>query len=154
MHSTACSCSQTHRGSLSKGTVAGAFCLLCNAAVDWLAKLLKVQLSSAEAEVGAGSLGAKRLTYVRQLWGEFKPLAQVPVSFVIDNTAVPALSEHLGVSQKAEHFRRWQLHLRYIVLHGYGFVHICRTWEQLANALTKIENRHAYITFRKVTMNI
>ena len=55
---------------------------------------------------------------------------------------------------KGQHFRRWQQFLRYLVTHGYAYVHIVRTFEELANALTKIENRHAYITFRKIAMNI
>ena len=84
----------------------------------------------------------------------FPEMAKVPVSFIIDNTAVPALSENIGVSKKTEHFRRWQQFLRYLVTHGYAYVHIVRTFEELANALTKIENRHAYITFRKIAMNI
>ena len=91
---------------------------------------------------------------LRQLIGDFEDMPQLPVSFIIDNTAVPALSENMGVSKKTEHFRRWQQHLRYLVLHGYAYVHIVRTWEQLANALTKVENRHAFITFRKVSMNV
>ena len=61
---------------------------------------------------------------------------------------------HTWVSKKTEHFRRWQQFLRYLVTHGYAYVHIVRTFEELANALTKIENRHAYITFRKIAMNI
>ena len=100
------------------------------------------------------ALAGKRLVYVRNLWGEFGEMAKVPVSFIIDNTAVPALSENIGVSKKTEHFRRWQQFLRYLVTHGYAYVHIVRTFEELANALTKIENRHAYITFRKIAMNI
>ena len=32
--------------------------------------------------------------------------------------------------------------------------HLCKTHEMLANALTKVENKHAYLHFAKVFYNI
>ena len=71
--------------------------------------------------------------------------------------ALPVGGWHLrpvGVAKKSEHFRRWLHFMRYCVLHGYSYVHLCKTHEMLANALTKVENKHAYLHFAKVFYNI
>ena len=57
------------------------------------------------------------------------------------------------MSRKSEHFRRWQHFLRYLVTHGYIYIHLCRTHEMHANALTKVENLDAFVRFIKVAMN-
>ena len=116
--------------------------------------LLKVQCSSAEAEISAGAHGGKRSIYVREFRGFIEPLAKVPISHVIDNTALPPLTENAGVSKRSEHFRRWQHFLRYLVTHGYSYLHLVRTHEMHANALTKVENLHAFDEFVKVAMNL
>ena len=61
-----------------------------------------------------------------------------------------ALTENLGVSKKTEHFRRWLHYLRYLVSHGFSYVHLVRTFEMHANALTKVEERAAFLAFRHV----
>ena len=50
-------------------TYAGFFVLFCNGAIDWAAKLLKVQMSSTEAEIAAGSIAGKRVIYIRGFIG-------------------------------------------------------------------------------------
>jgi hypothetical protein len=55
---------------------------------------------------------------------------------VIDNSALPSLTENLGVSRKAEHYRRWQHFMRYLVTHGYSFAHLCGE-DMDADSLTK-----------------
>ena len=111
-------------------------------------------MSSAEAEIGAGSIAGKRSVYVRDFIGTVEPLRPIPISHLVDNSALPALTENLGVSRKSEHFRRWQHFLRYLVTHGYTFIHLCRTHEMHANALTKVENLDAFYRFIKVAMNV
>ena len=89
-----------------------------NAALDWGSKLLKVMLSSSEAEIGAGCIAGKRAIYVRNLLGEMLNLPSIPIPHIIDNSALPYLTENMGVSKKSEHFRRWQHFLRYLVTHN------------------------------------
>jgi hypothetical protein len=135
-------------------TYAGFFILFQNAAVDWISKLLKVMLSSSEAEIGAGTLAAKRVIYIRHFIGFVKPLPSVAVSHVVDNSALPSLTENLGVSRKTEHFRRWLHFMRYAVLHGYIHVHLAKTHDMHANFLTKVENLSAFFISRKIAMNL
>ena len=59
----------------------------------------------------------------------------------------------IGVSKKSEHFRRWQHFLRYLVTHGYSYIHLVRTYEMHANALTKVDNKDAFFKFCKIAMN-
>ena len=44
--------------------------------------------------------------------------------------------------------------MRYSVTHGYSYVHLCKTDDMLADPLTKVANKHAYLTFVKVFFNI
>ena len=44
--------------------------------------------------------------------------------------------------------------MRYMVTHGYSYVHLCRTHDMHANALTKVENLDAFYNFIKVAMNL
>ena len=127
----------------TEATYAGVIIFFAGAAVDWCSVLLKVQCSSAEAEIAAGSIGSKRMIYIRNVLGEIFTLPQIAISHVVDNSATPPLTENLGVAKKSEHFRRWLHFMRYCVLH-----------EMLANALTKVENKHAYLHFAKVFYNI
>ena len=135
-------------------TYAGVLILYAGAAVDWAAVLMKVKCSSAEAEIGAGSLAARRAVYVRNLLGELHGLPTLPIPHVVDNSATPPLTENLGVAKKTEHFQRWLHYMRYCVLHGYLFVHLCKTDEMLANSLTKVDNKHAFLRFAKVFYGI
>ena len=108
----------------------------------------------AEAEVGAASVAGRRAIYLVNLIGELFKLPAVPITHVVDNSALPPLTENVGVSKKTEHFRRWQHFCRYLVTHGYVYIHLCKTYEQLANALTKVENLSAFVDFQKVVFNI
>jgi hypothetical protein len=120
----------------------------------WACKLLKVMLSSSESEIGAGTIAVKRAIYVRHFIGFIDPLPTVAISHIVDNSALPALTENLGVSRKTEHFRRWLHFMRYAVLHGYVYVHLAKTTDMHANALTKVENLSAFLIFRKIAMNL
>ena len=57
------------------------------------------------------------------------------------------------MSRKTEHFRRWQHFLRYLVTHGYSYVHLCGTADQHANMLTKVEALEPFLRSRKLMMN-
>ena len=128
--------------------------LFNNCAVDWGAKLVKVKMSSAEVEIAAGSMAGKRGVYVRGLISEVLTLPRVATSHIIDNSALPALTENVGVSKKTEHFTRWLHYLRHLVSIGACYMHLCRTHEMHANALTKVDNKGAFLAFRTITMNI
>jgi hypothetical protein len=126
-----------------------------NAAVDWAAALMKVMASSSEAEIGAGCHAGKRLVYVRNVWGELlSVLPKRAISHIVDNSALPHLTMNVGVSAKTEHFLRWQHILRYLVVHGWIRLHLCTTGDMLADPLTKVSFKPAYLTFRKVAMNL
>ena len=119
-------------------------------AVDWGAVLLKVMCSSAEAEIASGSLASKRVIYIRSFLGEIMAMPQVPVSHVIDNSALPSLTENLGSSKKTEHFRRWQLIMRYMVTHGYTYVHLCKTADMLADPMAGTPKDYIqFLNFRR-----
>ena len=68
--------------------------------------------------------------------------------------ATPPLTENLGVAKKTEHFQRWIHYMRYCVLHGYIYVHLCKTDEMYADALTKISNHASYNRFVKFFFNL
>ena len=135
-------------------TYAGFFILFCNAAIDWGAVKLKVMLSSTEAEIASGSLATRRIVYVRHLLGEILKLPQLPVTHIVDNSATPCLTEKMGASKKTEHFRRWEQFMRYAVVHGHSYVHLCATRDQLADGLTKVTNGAQYIAMRNTMLNL
>ena len=134
-------------------TYAGFVIMYNNAAIDWGSKLLKVMLSSSEAEIGAGCIAGKRAIYVRNLLGEMLSLPSIPIPHIIDNSALPYLTENMGVTKKSEHFRRWQHFLRYLVTHNYIYIHLCRTTNMLANPLTKVCDKSEFHRFAKTVMN-
>ena len=125
--------------------------MFAGAAADWASVQLKVMLSTAEAEIGAGALASKRAIYFRMLLGEIFNLPSTPISHIVDNSATPPLTENLGVSKKPEHFRRWLQFMRYCVLHGYTYVHLCKTDDMIADSLTKVSSLHGYSTFAILT---
>ena len=60
----------------------------------------------------------------------------------------------MGASRKSEHFRRWEQFMRYAVVHGYSYVHLCSTKDQLADGLTKVTNATQYLNMRSVMLNL
>jgi len=135
-------------------TYAGFFILFCNAAIDWGALKLKVMLSSTEGEIAAGSHATRRIVYVRHLLGEILKLPKLPVAHIVDNSATPPLTEKMGASRKTEHFRRWQQFMRYAVVHGHSYVHLCSTRDQFADGLTKVSNATQYLNMRATMLNL
>ena len=134
----------------NNSSYAGFFVMLSGAAVDWGAVLLKVMCSSAEAEIASGSLASKRVIYIRSFLGEIMAMPQLPVSHIIDNSALPSLTENLGSSKKTEHFRRWQLIMRYMVTHGYTYVHLCKTADMLADPMAGTPKDYIqFLNFRR-----
>ena len=85
-------------------------------------------------EIGAGSYAGKRSAYLRGFIGEIIQLPRVPIQHIVDNSATPALTENNGVSKKTEHFRRWMHYLRYLVTHGFTYVHL---WAAVPGFLDK-----------------
>ena len=81
-------------------TYCGALVFYNNGVVDWVCQLVKVKLSSTEAEIGAGVIGGKRGMYVRGMIGEVSPFKKAPAVHVVHTSATPALSENVGVAKK------------------------------------------------------
>ena len=129
-------------------TYGGFIVLMAGAAIDWNSSLFKVKLSSSEAEIAAGSRGGKRSAYIRNFIGEVYGLPNLPIQHVIDNNAMPALTENMGVSKKTEHFARWMQYLRHLVTHGYMYIHLARTWEMLADPFTKVTGKDIFLMAR------
>ena len=98
--------------------------------------------------------GSKKLMYLRNVIGELIGMPETAVQHVVDNSATPPLTENLGVAKKSEHYRRWLHFMRYCVIHGYSFIHLCSTHDMYADCMTKVANKHAYLTFAKVFFNI
>ena len=57
-------------------------------------------------------------------------------------------------SRKTEHFRRWQQFMRYAVVHGHSYVHLCATRDQFADGLTKVTNATQYLDMRATMLNL
>ena len=132
----------------------GYLVLMFNGAVDWGSHLVKVKLSSAEVEIAAGSACEKRHSYIRNTFGEMFPLPRMAASHVIDNSAMPSLTENVGASKKTEHFVRWLLYMRQQVQHGLSYVHLCRTFDMDADCLTKVAMRAAFMRFVQLGTNM
>ena len=81
-------------------------------------------------------------------------LPRVRMPHVIDNNALPALTENVGVSRKTEHFRRWQQFMRYLVTHGYSYVHLCLTKDEHADMMTTVVSLEAFLRARKILFNL
>ena len=60
----------------------------------------------------------------------------------------------MGASRKSEHFRRWQQFMRYAVVHGYSFVHLSSTRDQLADGLTKVTGATQFVAMHNTMLNI
>ena len=135
---------------------AGFFLMYNNAAIDWQSTLIKVvMLSSAEAEIASASLASRRVIYTLRFLCKFDPsLKCYPVSHIVDNSALPPLTENVGASRKTEHFRRWEQFMQYMVTHGWSFVHLCKTYDMYANTLTKVETASAFHKFKRFAMNL
>ena len=73
--------------------------------------------------------------------------------YIIDNSALPALTENVGVSKKTEHFARWLHHLRHQVQSGLSFVHLCRTFDMRADGFTKVVAKDEMHTLIKLGCN-
>ena len=96
----------------------------------------------------------KRAIYLRHLIGEVTPLPALPIPHIVDHSALPPLSENLGVSRKTEHFRRWLHFMRYCVLHNYTYVHLTKSEHMLADSLTKVGDKYGYHSFLKAVFNL
>ena len=59
-------------------------------------------------------------------------------------------SPGLGSSKKTEHFRRWQLIMRYMVTHGCTYVHLCKTADMLADPMAGTPKDYIqFLNFRR-----
>ena len=136
-------------GSWKIPSVAGMLVMMFGGPIDWSTKLIKVIChSSAETEVSAGSMLAKRLVYVRLVCGFLGTQIAAPIPVFIDSTAAIDITGKLGTSKRTAHFLRWQHYLRWMVQHQYIRLIFVSTKKQMADALTKIVDRTCFFIFR------
>ena len=77
-------------------------------------------------------------------------VTQGPHDIAVYALLLPSLTENLGSSKKTEHFRRWQLIMRYMVTHGYTYVHLCKTADMLADPMAGTPKDYIqFLNFRR-----
>ena len=140
---------------------AGHFIFFQNAALDWSSRLVKVIcMSSAEVEVCAGCIAAKRCMFIRSLFlriaqflGNGSALLQGPTLFLIDAEAAEKISQNPGTSKKIEHFLRWQHYLRWFCIHKHGFVIHNPGKLMIADPITKFTDATSFLRMVAVFTN-
>jgi len=139
---------------------AGHIIFMCDAAVDWSCKLVKVICHSAtEIELAAGCFAGKRVQFIRSLLNDLCSVkvgtgVNGPIIFLIDNSAAGPLTKNLGVSKKTEHFLRWQLYLRWLVINKYATVIWTPTKDEAGDICTKVLDAASFIKHKKVILNM
>jgi len=139
---------------------AGHIIFMCGAAVDWSSRLVRVICHSAtEVELAAGCFAGKRVQFVRSLFNDLKLLnveegISGPIIFLIDNSAVGPLTKNLGVSKKTEHFMRWQLYLRWLVIDKFATVIWTPTKDEAGDICTQVLDAASYLKHKKSIMNV
>ena len=121
-----------------------------------LLHLLKVAASSAEAEIAAGCHAAKRHTFTRNVLNFLLAVVDKSITgatpHFIDNTAAVTLSQNDGVSKKTEHFLRWMLYLREMVLNGWIRTIFVGTKDMMADGLTKVIDKTRFTRMKNFLM--
>ena len=138
----------------------GHIIFMCDAAVDWSCKLIKVICHSAtEVELAAGCFAGKRAQFIRALLNDLHSFKvgnglTGPIVFLIDNSAVGPLTKDLGVSKKTEHFLRWQLYLRWLVINRFAIVIWTPTKDESGDICTKVLDAASFLKHKKVILNM
>ena len=138
----------------------GHIIFMCDAAVDWSCKLVKVICHSAtEVELAAGCFAGKRAQFIRALLNDLHSLnvgqgVRGPIIFLIDNSAAGPLTKNLGVSKKTEHFLRWQLYLRWLVINKFATVIWIPTKDESGDICTKVLDAASFIKHKKTIFNM
>ena len=70
------------------------------------------------------------------------------------NTAVEPLTKNLGVSKKTEHFMRWQLYLRWLLINKYATVIWTPTKDETGDICTKVLDAASYLKNKKIIMKV
>jgi len=139
---------------------AGHIIFMCGAAVDWSSKLIRVVCHSAtEVELAAGCFAGKRVQFIRSLLNDLKSYnvgngVTGPIVFLIDNSAVEPLTKNLGVSKKTEHFMRWQLYLRWLVINKFAIVIWTPTKDESGDICTKVLDTTSFLKHKKTILNM
>jgi len=110
-----------------------------NGPLDWGSRMVRVIChSSAEVEISAGCIMAKRFPFILQLLSDMQVKIEKPVICFLDNTAALALAERMGASPKTAHFLRWQFYLRKMVVDKFLSLLFAPTSQMIADPLTKV----------------
>ena len=139
---------------------AGHIIFMNDAAVDWGSRLIRVICHSAtEVELAAGCFAGKRTQFIRSLLNDLHA-ANVgngvagPIIFLIDNSAVGPLTKNLGVTKKTEHFLRWQLYLRWLVINKFATVIWTPTKDEPGDICTKVLDSATFLKHKKNLFNL
>jgi hypothetical protein len=125
-----------------------------NGPLDWSTRIIKVIChSSAEAEIAAGCMMAKRIPFIRQLLSDCTFKLDRPIIIFLDNTAALALIEKMGASPKTAHFLRWQFYLRYMAVNKHIVPLFADTKNMLADAMTKVVDPPTLSRFLEIACN-
>ena len=135
-------------------SIGGYIIMFYNGPLDWSVRIIKVIChSSAEAEIAAGCMMGKRITFIRQLLADCTFKLDRPITIFLDNTAALALIEKMGASPKTAHFLRWQFYLRYLTVNKHIAPFFTDTKNMLADPMTKVVDSPTLSRFLEVACN-
>jgi hypothetical protein len=123
---------------------------LLNGPVDWSSRLLKVSASSCHAETAAACIAARRNRYIRALTSHLlsmvgEELRGGATLLFTDNSATVDQAENVSATKRTEHYKRWEYTLREAQCDGEIKSIFVRTTDQVADILTKVLDKTAYL---------
>ena len=130
--------------------------MMCNAAIAWCSRRIKViTLSSTEAEMCAGVGATKDILFVRQILKFLEVGICGPTPLLIDNEGMWHLTKNIIVSKKSRHVELWQHFCRDMFQRRYLSIHLVKGVEERSDLMTKPLPKEAgnYKKFRNDIMN-
>ena len=137
--------------------------MMCNAAISWASRQLKlVPLSTCEAETACGALACRDLRYVQLVLLELTtgsvglfpvaPTSQTPV--LTDSQSCRDVVENPGVTARTRHYERWIHFVRALHSALHIRLHLVKTAEMVANVFTKAVGRGELVSAAAVLLNL
>ena len=102
--------------------------------------------SSTEAELAAGAVGVKDLTFARNFLSDAGVTVQGTVPHTLDNSGAYETARNPGVSGRTKHFERWIHYVRDAFRRLQTTLHLTPDETMPADVLTKplLRGKHAY----------
>ena len=121
---------------------AGYITTFCNRPLSWKTTLPSIQaMSTTEAELVAGTEGAKEVVWLRNLLAEVGFPQKGPTVVCIDNQSTIKIAENRVLSAKTKHIQLREFYLRSKVADGTIKVEYIHSVQNTADILTKILKR-------------